>query len=129
MHRTANYVNYGVREFGMSAIMNGIALHGGFIPFGATFLMFSDYARNAIRMAALMKIRVDLRVCPRFDRPGRGPTTRPSSRSQPLRLIPAWTSGARATPSRPRSPGAKAIEKTDRADLPDLHASELPYPP
>jgi transketolase len=53
----ANYVNYGVREFGMSAIMNGIALHGGLIPFGATFLMFSEYARNAIRMAALMKIR------------------------------------------------------------------------
>jgi transketolase len=53
----ANYVNYGVREFGMSAIMNGIALHGGLIPFGATFLMFSEYARNALRMAALMKIR------------------------------------------------------------------------
>ncbi|HUT41907.1 MAG TPA: transketolase [Gammaproteobacteria bacterium] len=52
----ANYVNYGVREFGMSAIVNGIALHGGFIPFGATFLMFSEYARNALRMAALMKI-------------------------------------------------------------------------
>lgn len=51
----ANYVNYGVREFGMSAIMNGIGLHGGFIPFGATFLMFSEYARNALRMAALMK--------------------------------------------------------------------------
>jgi transketolase len=53
----ANYVNYGVREFGMSAIMNGIVLHGGFIPFGATFLVFSDYARNALRMAALMKIQ------------------------------------------------------------------------
>ena len=53
----ANYVNYGVREFGMSAIMNGIVLHGGFIPFGATFLMFSEYARNALRMAALMKIQ------------------------------------------------------------------------
>ena len=52
----ANYVNYGVREFAMSAIINGIALHGGFIPFGATFLMFSEYARNALRMAALMKI-------------------------------------------------------------------------
>ncbi|MGB5472072.1 MAG: transketolase [Gammaproteobacteria bacterium] len=52
----ANYVNYGVREFGMSAILNGIALHGGFIPFGATFLMFSEYARNALRMAALMKV-------------------------------------------------------------------------
>jgi len=53
----SNYVNYGVREFGMSAIMNGLALHGGFIPFGATFLMFSEYARNALRMAALMKIQ------------------------------------------------------------------------
>ena len=53
----ANYINYGVREFGMSAIMNGIALHRGYIPFGATFLMFSEYARNALRMAALMKIR------------------------------------------------------------------------
>ncbi len=52
-----NYVNYGVREFAMSAIMNGAALHGGLIPFGATFLMFSEYARNALRMAALMKIR------------------------------------------------------------------------
>jgi transketolase len=52
----ANYINYGVREFAMSAIMNGIALHGGFIPFGATFLMFSEYARNALRMAALMKV-------------------------------------------------------------------------
>ena len=52
-----NHINYGVREFGMSAIMNGIALYGGYIPFGATFLTFSDYSRNAIRMAALMRIR------------------------------------------------------------------------
>ncbi|WP_036173380.1 transketolase [Massilia sp. 9096] len=52
-----NHINYGVREFGMSAIMNGIALHGGYIPFGATFLTFADYSRNALRMAALMKIR------------------------------------------------------------------------
>ncbi len=53
----SNYINYGVREFAMSAIVNGIVLHGGLIPFGATFLMFSEYARNALRMAALMKIR------------------------------------------------------------------------
>ncbi len=52
-----NHINYGVREFGMAAIQNGVALHGGFIPFGATFLTFSDYSRNALRMAALMKIR------------------------------------------------------------------------
>ncbi|MDM1708491.1 transketolase [Thiopseudomonas alkaliphila] len=55
---TGNYVFYGVREFGMSAIMNGIALHGGLIPYGATFLMFMEYARNAVRMSALMKQRV-----------------------------------------------------------------------
>ena len=54
----ARHINYGVREFGMAAIMNGIALHGGFIPYGGTFLTFSDYSRNAIRMAALMKQRV-----------------------------------------------------------------------
>ena len=52
------HINYGVREFGMAAIMNGVALHGGFIPYGGTFLTFSDYSRNAIRMAALMKQRV-----------------------------------------------------------------------
>ncbi len=52
----ANYIYFGVREFGMSAILNGVALHGGFIPYGATFLMFSEYARNALRMAALMKV-------------------------------------------------------------------------
>lgn len=52
-----NYVFYGVREFGMTAAMGGIALHGGFIPYGGTFLVFSDYARNAVRMAALMGIR------------------------------------------------------------------------
>ncbi len=54
---SGNYLSYGVREFGMSAIMNGVALHGGFIPYGATFLMFSEYARNALRMAAIMNIR------------------------------------------------------------------------
>ena len=56
-NQAGNHVNYGVREFGMSAIMNGVTLHGGYLPFGATFLTFSDYSRNAIRMAALMQIR------------------------------------------------------------------------
>ena len=54
---SGNYLFYGVREFGMSAMMNGIALHGGFVPYGATFLVFMEYARNALRMAALMKQR------------------------------------------------------------------------
>jgi len=57
MNFAGNYISYGVREFGMSAIMNGVTLHGGLMPYGATFLMFSEYARNALRMAALMKIR------------------------------------------------------------------------
>lgn len=57
MNFAGNYISYGVREFGMSAIMNGVALHGGLMPYGATFLMFSEYARNALRMSALMKIR------------------------------------------------------------------------
>ncbi len=57
MDFSGNYLSYGVREFGMSAIMNGVTLHGGLLPYGATFLMFSEYARNALRMAALMKIR------------------------------------------------------------------------
>ncbi|WP_305806628.1 transketolase C-terminal domain-containing protein, partial [Stenotrophomonas sp. YIM B06876] len=56
--QTGRHINYGVREFGMAAIMNGVALHGGYIPYGGTFLTFSDYSRNAIRMAALMKLRV-----------------------------------------------------------------------
>jgi transketolase len=55
-----NYIHYGVREFAMTAIMNGIALHGGFIPYGGTFLVFSDYARNAVRMAALIGVPVVL---------------------------------------------------------------------
>ena len=57
MNFAGNYISYGVREFGMSAIMNGVTLHGGLMPYGATFLMFSEYARNALRMAALMKIQ------------------------------------------------------------------------
>ena len=55
---SANYLYYGVREFGMAAMMNGLALHGGFIPYGGTFLVFADYARNALRLSALMKQRV-----------------------------------------------------------------------
>jgi transketolase len=84
-----NYVNYGVREFGMTAIANGLALHGGFIPYSATFLVFSDYARNAIRMAALMKLR-QLMVYT-HDSIGLGedgPTHQPIEHAASLRLIP-----------------------------------------
>jgi transketolase len=82
-------VNYGVREFGMSAIMNGMALHGGLIPFGATFLMFSEYARNAIRMAALMKIRsIFVYTHDSIGLGEDGPTHQPVEQIPTLRLIP-----------------------------------------
>jgi len=84
-----NYVFYGVREFGMCAAMNGLALHGGFIPYGGTFLVFSDYARNALRLAALMKLRVIYVFT--HDSIGLGedgPTHQPIEHAASLRLIP-----------------------------------------
>ena len=84
-----NYLHYGVREFGMCAIMNGVALHGGLLPYGGTFLIFSDYARNAVRMAALMRQRVVLVFT--HDSIGLGedgPTHQPIEQLQSLRLIP-----------------------------------------
>ena len=85
----ANYINYGVREFGMSAIMNGIALHGGFIPFGGTFLMFSEYARNALRMAALMKIQsIFVYTHDSIGLGEDGPTHQPVEQIPTLRMIP-----------------------------------------
>ena len=84
-----NYIYYGVREFGMSAIMNGLALHGGFIPYGATFLTFSDYARNALRVVALMKIRALFVYT--HDSIGLGedgPTHQPVEQLASLRYIP-----------------------------------------
>ncbi len=83
------HINYGVREFGMSAIMNGMTLHGGFIPYGGTFLTFSDYSRNALRMAALMKQRVIFVFT--HDSIGLGedgPTHQPVEHAASLRLIP-----------------------------------------
>lgn len=84
-----NYIHYGVREFGMSAIMNGIELHGGFIPYGATFLMFMEYARNAIRMAALMKIRsIFVYTHDSIGLGEDGPTHQPIEQIASLRLTP-----------------------------------------
>jgi transketolase len=86
---SGNHLFYGVREFGMCAMMNGISLHGGFIPYGGTFLVFSDYARNALRMAALMKIRVVYVFT--HDSIGLGedgPTHQPIEHAASLRLIP-----------------------------------------
>ncbi len=84
-----NYIHYGVREFGMTAIVNGIALHGGFVPFGATFLMFSEYARNALRMAALMKIRnIEVFTHDSIGLGEDGPTHQPVEQIATLRLMP-----------------------------------------
>jgi len=84
-----NYISYGVREFGMAAIMNGVSLHGGFIPYGGTFLMFSEYARNALRMAALMKVQSIFVFT--HDSVGLGedgPTHQPVEQTSTLRLMP-----------------------------------------
>ncbi len=95
--RIGRHINYGVREFGMAAIMNGVALHGGYIPYGGTFLTFSDYSRNAIRMAALMKLRV-IHVFT-HDSIGLGedgPTHQSIEHAASLRLIPnldVWRPG------------------------------------
>ena len=85
----ATYINYGVREFGMAAIINGISLHGGFVPYGATFLMFSEYARNALRMAALMKIRhIEVFTHDSIGLGEDGPTHQPVEQTATLRMIP-----------------------------------------
>ena len=85
----ANYINWGVREFGMTAAINGIALHGGFVPYGATFLMFSEYARNALRMAALMKIQnIEVFTHDSIGLGEDGPTHQPVEQVATLRMIP-----------------------------------------
>jgi transketolase len=87
-----NYLHYGVREFGMAAIMNGMALHGGVIPYGGTFLVFSDYARNAMRMSALMKLQVIYVMT--HDSIGLGedgPTHQPIEHLPSLRIVPNMT--------------------------------------
>ncbi|CAH6828985.1 transketolase 1 [Vibrio chagasii] len=86
---SGNYIHYGVREFGMTAIMNGIALHGGFVPYGATFLMFMEYARNAMRMAALMKVQnIQVYTHDSIGLGEDGPTHQPVEQMASLRLTP-----------------------------------------
>ncbi|MCS0384153.1 transketolase [Vibrio diabolicus] len=86
---SGNYIHYGVREFGMTAIINGIALHGGFVPYGATFLMFMEYARNAMRMAALMKIQnIQVYTHDSIGLGEDGPTHQPVEQMASLRVTP-----------------------------------------
>jgi transketolase len=124
------HINYGVREFGMAAVMNGIALHGGFIPYGGTFLTFSDYSRNAIRMAALMKLRV-IHVFT-HDSIGLGedgPTHQSVEHAAALRLIPGldvWRPGDTAETT---IAWACAIESKNRPSALLLSRQNLLYAP
>ena len=124
------HINYGVREFGMAAIMNGVALHGGYIPYGGTFLTFSDYSRNAIRMAALMKRRV-IHVFT-HDSIGLGedgPTHQSVEHASSLRLIPGldvWRPGDTAETA---IAWAIALGNTHRPSALLLSRQNLPYAP
>ena len=124
------HINYGVREFGMAAIMNGVALHGGFIPYGGTFLTFSDYSRNAIRMAALMKQRV-IHVFT-HDSIGLGedgPTHQSIEQAASLRLIPnldVWRPGDTAETA---VAWAVALQNKNKPTALLLSRQNLPYAP
>ena len=135
--KLGRHINYGVREFGMAAIMNGVALHGGYIPYGGTFLTFSDYSRNAIRMAALMKQRV-IHVFT-HDSIGLGedgPTHQSVEHAASLRLIPgldvwrpadttetvvAWTMAL----ANPRRPSALLLSRQNLPYLPKQGADDI----
>ena len=124
------HINYGVREFGMAAVMNGIALHGGFIPYGGTFLTFSDYSRNAIRMAALMKLRV-IHVFT-HDSIGLGedgPTHQSIEHAASLRLIPGLDVWRPCDTAETVVAWACAIESTTRPSALLLSRQNLPYAP
>ena len=123
-----NHINYGVREFGMSAIMNGIALHGGYIPYGGTFLTFSDYSRNALRMAALMKIR-SLFVFT-HDSIGLGedgPTHQSVEQVSSLRLIPNMDVWRPADTTETAVAWAQAVRRTDGPSCLIFSRQNLPF--
>ncbi|HEX7114026.1 MAG TPA: transketolase [Steroidobacter sp.] len=124
---SGNYVHYGVREFGMAAIMNGIALHGGLIPYGGTFLVFSDYARNAMRMSALMRQRVIYVLT--HDSIGLGedgPTHQPVEHLPSLRLIPNMTVWRPCDLAETAVAWSAAIERRDGPTVLALTRQALP---
>jgi len=128
--RPGRHINYGVREFGMAAIMNGVALHGGFIPYGGTFLTFSDYSRNAIRMAALMRQRV-IHVFT-HDSIGLGedgPTHQSVEHAASLRLIPHLDVWRPADSAETAAAWAAALEQKERPSALLLSRQNLPYAP
>jgi transketolase len=123
-----NYISYGVREFGMYAIMNGMTLHGGLIPFGGTFHMFSDYAKSALRMAALMKIRtIAVLTHDSIGQGEDGPTHQPVENTSALRLIPNMTVWRPADSTETAVAWTKAIERKDGPTALILSRQGLPF--
>ncbi|MBG9388952.1 transketolase [Caenimonas aquaedulcis] len=128
--RIGRHINYGVREFGMAAVMNGVALHGGYIPYGGTFLTFSDYSRNAIRMAALMKKRV-IHVFT-HDSIGLGedgPTHQSIEHAASLRLIPNLDVWRPCDTAETAVAWAVALQNANRPTALLLSRQNLPYAP
>ncbi|MDB5946679.1 MAG: putative transketolase [Ramlibacter sp.] len=128
--KIGRHINYGVREFGMAAIMNGVALHGGYVPYGGTFLTFSDYSRNAIRMAALMKRRV-IHVFT-HDSIGLGedgPTHQSIEHAASLRLIPNLDVWRPCDTAETAIAWAVALENRNRPTALLLSRQNLPYAP
>lgn len=122
------HINYGVREFGMAAIDNGIALYGGFIPFGATFLTFSDYERNAMRMAALMKLRnIFVFTHDSIGLGEDGPTHQPIEQLNSIRIIPQMDLWRPADTVESIVAWTKAIEKTDGPTTLVFSRQALPF--
>ncbi|HVY16765.1 MAG TPA: transketolase [Rhodopila sp.] len=122
-----NYIHYGVREFGMATALNGIALHGGFIPYGGTFLIFSDYARNAIRLSALMKLRVIYVLT--HDSIGLGedgPTHQPVEQTASLRLVPGLDMWRPCDMLETAMAWRCALERTDGPSAMALSRQNLP---
>ena len=124
------HINYGVREFGMAAVMNGVALHGGFIPYGGTFLTFSDYSRNALRMAALMKLRVvHVFTHDSIGLGEDGPTHQSVEHTASLRLIPGLDVWRPADTAETAIAWACALENRQRPTALILSRHNLPYAP
>ncbi|ODT34357.1 MAG: transketolase [Hydrogenophaga sp. SCN 70-13] len=128
--RLGRHINYGVREFGMAAIMNGVALHGGYIPYGGTFLTFSDYSRNAIRMAALMKQRVvHVFTHDSIGLGEDGPTHQSIEHAASLRLIPGLDVWRPADTAETAVAWTVALDNRDRPTALLLSRQNLPYLP
>lgn len=126
--KMGNYISYGVREFGMFSIINGVALHGGLLPYGGTFHMFSDYGKNALRMAALMKIRtITVLTHDSIGQGEDGPTHQPIENTAALRYIPNMSLWRPADSTETAVAWVKAIERKDGPTCLILSRQGLPF--